>query len=204
LLCEADAPLNDEDQRRAWAVADVISRWDHVVDVAPCMNNLMVVFDPSRVRSADLRERLRAAWMASTATRHEGRLIDIPVVYGGARGLDLNDVAARTGLSVDEVVQLHSGGSYTVYAVGSQPGAPYIAGLNPKLFLPRRSEPLLRVQGGSVFVAALQTAVLVWPAPCGWHLIGATDVAFFDPMQDPPALLAPGDRIRFTVKDVVR
>jgi KipI family sensor histidine kinase inhibitor len=204
MLCESVAPLSDDVQRRVWHVAAAISKWPHVTEVVPCMNNFMIMFDPVSLPAGDLKQRVRTAWAKVHAPAQPGRTIEIPVAYGGQRGVDLVDVAASTGLSVDEVVALHSGASYTVYALGSQPGAAYIAGLDQRLFLPRRVEPRLQVEGGAVCIAGAQTAVLVWTAPCGWHIIGHTAFRFFDVLQVPPALLAPGDRIRFTIESLVR
>ncbi|MCD6672550.1 MAG: 5-oxoprolinase subunit PxpB [Burkholderiaceae bacterium] len=204
MLCESMGPLSDDVQRRVWGVAGSISKWSHVTEVVPCMNNFMITFDPVALPASELEQRVRTAWVDTHAPPQPGRTIEIPVAYGGPRGVDLSDVAARTGLSIDEVVELHAGASYTVYALGSQPGAAYIAGLDRRLFIPRRIEPRVLVEGGAVCIAGAQTAVLVWAAPCGWHIIGHTTFRFFDVQRIPPALLSPGDRIRFTIQSVVR
>ncbi len=203
MLCESTQPLSDDIQQRVWAVAETISKWPAVMEVVPCMNNFMITFDPVALSAHELEQRARAAWIDARVIAHPARTIEIPVVYGGSRGIDLADVAAHTGLSIEEVVRLHSDASYTVYALGSQPGAAYIAGLDERLFIPRRVEPRVLVEGGAVCIAGAQTAVLVWSAPCGWHIIGHTTFRFFDVQQVPPALLSPGDRIRFRVKRVV-
>lgn len=203
MLCESTAPLSDEVQRRVWQVAGSISKWPQVVEVVPCMNNFMITFDPVLLPSRELEHRVRVAWTQVHASSQPGRTIEIPVAYGGSRGVDLVDVAARTGFSVDEVVALHAGLTYTVYALGSQPGAAYLAGLDRRLSLPRRVDPRTQVEGGAVCIAGAQTSVLVWSAPCGWHIIGHTTFRFFDVERLPPALLSPGDRIRFTIESLV-
>jgi KipI family sensor histidine kinase inhibitor len=113
------------------------------------------------------------------------------------------DVARATGLSVEEVVTLHSAPLYTVFAVGSHAGYCYLGGLDPRLFVPRRAVPLLSVPAGSLSVAGMQTGVSASAGPSGWHTIGAADVRFFDPTRDPPSLLQPGDRVRFQAERVI-
>jgi KipI family sensor histidine kinase inhibitor len=118
----------------------------------------------------------------------------IAVRYNGP---DLDDVAKRTGLTPSEIVERHSGRVYTVYLIGFVPGWAYLGDLDPALELPRRDEPRTRVPAGSVAIAGRQTGIYPLDTPGGWHLIGHTSAPMFDPMADPPATLAAGDRVRF-------
>ncbi len=130
-----------------------------------------------------------------------GRIVEIRVRYGGECGPDLEELARATGLSPDEIVALHCGADYTVAAVGFAPGFPYLAGLPEILAVPRRSTPRLRVAAGSVAIAAGQAGIYPAESPGGWHVLGRTDAVLFDPAADPPALLQPGDRVRFVPVD---
>jgi KipI family sensor histidine kinase inhibitor len=123
-----------------------------------------------------------------------GREHEISVRYDGP---DLDDVARRTGLSVTDVVARHTGRVYTVYFLGFVPGWAYLGDLDPSLVLPRRTEPRSRVPAGAVAIAGAQTGVYPYAIPGGWHLIGRTSAGLFDPMRDPPAVFAAGDRVRF-------
>lgn len=114
-------------------------------------------------------------------------------------GPDLEAVAATLGVGMDEVVNRHRSGSYRVAFCGFSPGFAYLTGLEPSLHLPRRSEPRTRVAAGSVAVAGPYSAVYPSPSPGGWHLIGSCDTPLWDSAADPPALLAPGARVRFVV-----
>jgi KipI family sensor histidine kinase inhibitor len=134
---------------------------------------------------------------AEPATGAEPRLHEIAVWYDGP---DLADVARRTGLSIAQVVARHSGRWYDVYFLGFVPGFAYLGELDPVLIVPRRAEPRTRVPAGAVAIAGAQTAVYPLATPGGWHLIGHTDVTLFDPAADPPARLAPGDRVRFVAR----
>jgi KipI family sensor histidine kinase inhibitor len=126
-----------------------------------------------------------------------GREHVIPVQYDGP---DLEDVARRTGLAVADVIARHSAPTYTVYFLGFVPGWAYLGELDPALVVPRRTEPRARVPAGSVAIAGAQTGVYPYAIPGGWHLIGRTSVGLFDPMRDPPAVFAAGDRVRFVAE----
>ena len=124
-----------------------------------------------------------------------GREHDIPVRYDGP---DLADVARRTGLRVSDVIARHAEREYTVYFLGFVPGWAYLGELDPSLVVPRRTEPRSRVaEAGSVAIAGAQTGVYPYAIPGGWHLIGRTSAEVFDPMRNPPAVFAAGDRVRF-------
>jgi 5-oxoprolinase (ATP-hydrolysing) subunit B len=151
------------------------------------------VGDEWRRRAADAPARGRPPGTRGSA----GREIVIPVAYGGSAGPDLAEVAARTGLGEDEVVRLHSSVDYRVLVVGFAPGFAYLGPLPDRLELPRRAEPRVRVPAGSVAIAGRQTGVYPLATPGGWHIVGRTDVRLWDPSADPPALLRPGDRVRF-------
>jgi KipI family sensor histidine kinase inhibitor len=125
------------------------------------------------------------------------RQIEIPVCYGGAYGPDLSHVAKHCHLSETEVIHLHSDSLAYVFMLGFAPGAPYIGVHDPKLAIGRRSTPRTDVPAGSVAIANLQTMIYPNKSPGGWHIIGATPLVLFDPLNEPATLLAPGDTIRF-------
>ena len=127
----------------------------------------------------------------------EGRVVEIPVCYGGAHGADLDAVAAHAGLGVDEVITRHTGADYRVAMLGFAPGFPYLLGLDPALHMPRRAQPRTRVPRGSVAIGGAQTGVYPSELPGGWQLIGRTPLTLFDAAREPPCLLVPGDRVRF-------
>lgn len=128
-------------------------------------------------------------------------VIDLPVCYSGEFAPDLATVAAHAGLSSDEVVARHTAAEYTVAMLGFAPGFPYLLGLDKSLHMPRRASPRTRVPPGSVAIGGAQTGIYPGELPGGWHLLGRTPRALFDPQRDPPALLAPGDRVRFQAID---
>ncbi len=120
--------------------------------------------------------------------------LTIDVVYDGP---DLGELASAARLSIDEVVRLHTTGSYDVAFCGFSPGFGYLRGIDPRLHVPRRATPRTSVPMGSVGVAAGYTCVYPSASPGGWHLIGHTTAVLWDAERDPPALLRPGQAVRF-------
>jgi KipI family sensor histidine kinase inhibitor len=124
----------------------------------------------------------------------EGRRIEIPVSY---RGPDLLDVARLTGLSAEEVVARHTAAEHVVAFLGFQPGFAYLVGGDELLTVPRLDEPRTQVPAGSVAIAGPYSGVYPRESPGGWRLLCSTATAMFDAAREAPALLAPGDRVRF-------
>lgn len=204
LVCEAPAPATLACQQRIWALAEAARDWPDVVEVVPGMNNLTIVFDPVRV---DLEARavdLSAAWDQAVGVEARTREIEIGVRYGGEDGPDLRAVAEYTGLTVEEVVRRHASAQYIVFFVGFQPGFAYLGGLDPALHMPRRAVPRVAVPVGSVGIGGAQTGIYPAASPGGWQLIGRTPSQLFDPTRDRPTLLEPGDRVRFTIAEIVQ
>jgi KipI family sensor histidine kinase inhibitor len=171
-------------------------RLESVTDVVPAYTTLAVYFDGTRISFEEIAAKVAPVVSASAAIREEEpALIEIPVRYDGP---DLAEVAERTGLTMEEVIERHSRRVYRAYTSGFQPGFAYLGDLDEALVLPRRSTPRLRVQPGSVAIAGAQTAVYPLQTPGGWHLIGTTQVVMFDASRNPPALIRPGDMVRFT------
>lgn len=133
-------------------------------------------------------------WSAGSSA---GRLVEIPVRYGGDDGPDIDAVAEFAGLKASDVVELHAAAEYRVWFLGFAPGFGYLGPLANELVVPRLPTPRERVPAGSVGIAGPQTAVYPLAMPGGWRLIGRTDTPMWDVRRDPPALLAPGDRVRF-------
>lgn len=127
----------------------------------------------------------------------ESRVVEIPVCYGGELGPDIAHVAKSNGLTVEEVIHIHTSGTYTVHMIGFAPGFPYIGGMSDKIATPRRGSPRLKIPARSVGIADSQTGIYPIETPGGWQLIGRTPRQLFLPERHPPSLLKAGDKIRF-------
>jgi KipI family sensor histidine kinase inhibitor len=166
-----------------------------LVESVPAARTVLVVFDAAVTSASRLAGELATRRPdGSPAAAPSGDLIEVPVVYDGP---DLHEVASRTGLPVDALVARHSGSLYTVAFCGYAPGFAYLTGLDPTLRLPRRSSPRTRVPAGAVAIADEFSAIYPRAGPGGWHLLGQTDIPLWTLDRATPALLRPGDRVRF-------
>lgn len=173
-----------------------------LVEMVPAGPTLAIHFDPLQTSGEAWRRHIRE-WTRRLPSPDgdAGRIVEIPVCYGGEFGPDLAEVAQRAGLGVEEAVRLHSGAEYVVGMIGFAPGFPYLHGLPRQLAAPRRAEPRTRVPAGSVAIGGGYAGIYPADLPGGWHVIGRTPVRLFDPEASPPSLLAPGDRVRFVPVD---
>jgi KipI family sensor histidine kinase inhibitor len=130
--------------------------------------------------------------------------VDIPVLYGGDAGPDLPAAAEALGLPVEELIQRHANGDYLVAMLGFAPGFPYLLGLDSALAMPRLDSPRTSVPAGSVGIGGSQTGVYPRAGAGGWRLLGRTPLQLFDAGRERPALLQPGDRVRFVPIDAGR
>jgi KipI family sensor histidine kinase inhibitor len=179
----------------ARAIAD---EWERrgLGEAIPAYASVVVAFDPERTSWPDAAEaaKVLAGSPPAASAPVAGRLIEIPTVYDGP---DLAETAARSGLSTEELITLHSGREYRALFLGFMPGLAYCGMLDPRIDAPRLPSPRSRVPRGSVAIASGQTIVYPVDSPGGWRLIGRTDVPVFRPERVPAALIGVGDRLRF-------
>jgi inhibitor of KinA len=195
---EIDLPVN----QRVHALAGLIegSSVHGMIETVPAYATLLVHYDPLILSFTQLQKYLRTKIdLVEETSAQKRKLVEVPVHYGGEHGIDLESVAVYLQLSVEEVIQLHSEATYTVYMMGFTPGFPYMGKLDDALTLPRLETPRTRVRAGTVAIAGSQTGIYSIDSPGGWHLIGWTPLKLFNPESDAPFLFAPGDEVRFLV-----
>lgn len=129
--------------------------------------------------------------------KREKLLWRLPVCYDFEFGIDLEDVAKQAGRSVEQIVDLHTKHSYTVYGIGFLPGFMYLGGIPEVLEIPRKPKPRPKVLKGSVGLAGRQTGIYPQDSPGGWNIIGNCSVPMFDPKKEPPCFVNVGDKVQF-------
>lgn len=205
ILFQAPAPLLLETQQKIWGLAEQVESWPDVLETIPGMNNIMITYLELPEDIESIKIKLLDAWREVEGIQKDGKVIDLPVIYGGSEfGPHMQDVVAHTGLSVEEIVRRHTAPLYPVYALGSHPGFCYLGGMDSTLATPRRQVPITDLPGGAVSIGGVQTGVSASHGPSGWNTIGRTKIQFFDVNKMPPALCRPGDYIRFCVEDIIQ
>jgi len=171
---------------------------DGVRELVPSYRSLLVVYDPLNITLADLKRTIRDTYQNLDQTElPEPRTIDIPIVYGGEQGPDLDSVAQYHHITPQAVIDYHTRPTYRVYMIGFTPGYPYLGEVPDAITTPRRKTPRILVPKGSVGIAKQQTGIYSVDSPGGWQIIGWTPVNLFDPQARPPSVLMMGDRVRF-------
>jgi KipI family sensor histidine kinase inhibitor len=169
-----------------------------VRELVPSYRSLLVIYDPLSISPADLQRTISDTYQKlDQAELPDPRTLEIPVVYGGEQGPDLESVAHFHHITPQAVVDFHTRPVYRVYMIGFTPGYPYLGEVPDTIATPRRETPRIHVPRGSVGIAQKQTGIYSVDSPGGWQIIGWTPVKLFDPQGQPPSLLMMGDRVRF-------
>lgn len=182
------------------------NRQPWVRDIVPAYATLAVFIDAMAMWGVEDPLAEAEAWLDDVVQRHgiaadaapaSGSARDIPVRFGGEDGPDLAAVGEAAGLPEAEVIARFCAPVYQVAMLGFAPGFPYLLGLDPVLAMPRLATPRTRVPAGSVAIGGAQAGIYPREGPGGWRLLGRTRLGLFDHEREPPALLAPGGRVRF-------
>lgn len=204
LVIETGTIINKESEQAVRKLSALLEKEapDWLIEFIPAFTTVTVFYNPCRLRQAEAEQELtRLMAQLDEVEAPAPRQIEIPVCYGGDFGPDLRFVAEHNGLTEEEVVNIHTSGTYSVHMIGFAPGFPFIGGMSEKIAAPRRKSPRLRIPERTVGIAGMQTGVYPIETPGGWQLIGRTPLRLFVPEQDIPSLLRAGDEIRFTQID---
>jgi len=198
LGAEIDVAINDS----VYALVEQIKRANlrGVSEFIPTYRSLLVNYDPLVTSFRVLFEQLTVILenqVVGEKIVFNPVVIELPVVYGGEAGPDIQNVADHAGLTIEQVVDIHSSVDYRVYMIGFAPGFPYLGGLDSRIATPRLKTPRVLIPAGSVGIAESQTGVYPNESPGGWQIIGRTATRLFDISSDTPSKITPGSRVRF-------
>ncbi len=172
-----------------------------IEELVPAYSSLTIFYDPRVTSLSKLIKYVEDLWSyvkeVGTSEVVKPTKYRVPVAYGGTYGPDLKDVAKLTGLSEDEVINLHTSREYVCFMLGFTPGFLYLGEVDERIAVPRLPSPRSKVPKGSVGLAGKQTGIYGTEGPGGWRLIGRTPIKTFDPRKDPPTPIRPGDIIEF-------
>jgi inhibitor of KinA len=200
LLVEFGAAIDPEINRKVRQVFFTLesSPVDGVVEVIPTYRSILICYDPTKTELSKLkREILDREKRLGELGIPPPETIEVPVCYGGDFGPDLEFVARHNKLTPQEVIKIHTAGTYLIYMIGFTPGFPFLGGLSERLFTPRRENPRQLVPAGSVGIANNQTGIYSIDSPGGWQLIGKTPIKIYNPKGTRPILLKAGNFLKF-------
>lgn len=192
--------INKENHIKVRAIIEEIYRANipAIIECIPSYNEILVQYDATTMGYKDvLLELKKVTQSASYSNIKKNRIIEVPVLYGGKFGPDLENVSKHAQLTSDEVVVYHSKPDYLVYMLGFTPGFCYLGGLNTKIATPRLDNPRTKISQGSVGIANDQTGIYPIESPGGWQIIGRTPLVLFNPEKKPEFLFEAGNYLRF-------
>lgn len=183
---------------RAFKIAVEKSDIEGIVETIPTYRSLLVQYRPEKIRFKELKERFEGL-MGSLDNIEipPPTVIEIPVLYGGEMGPDLETVAEHSHKTPEEVIRIHTSEEYLIYMLGFIAGFPYLGGMSREIATPRLKSPRVKIEGGSVGIAGEQTGIYPVASPGGWQLIGRTPLKLYDAEREKPVLLESGQYIRF-------
>ncbi|SEQ11668.1 sensor histidine kinase inhibitor, KipI family [Amphritea atlantica] len=169
-----------------------------LIDMVPSYASLLVIYDQLATDHLEVRRCIRELLSKlDNSESSEGNLVILPAYYSTESGPDLEALAQRADLSIEEVIKIHSEMEYRVYAIGFAPGFAYLGEVDARIAAPRLATPRTKVPRGAIAIADRQTAVYPAVSPGGWNLIGLCPTRMFDPKAEPTMPVQVGDRVRF-------
>jgi inhibitor of KinA len=200
LLVELGDEISPQINRRVreFSIALMESSIEGIIEIVPAYRSFLIIYDPLTLTLATIKSRMEDLQKKIKEIEiPEPKTLEVPVIYGGEYGPDMEWVAHYHNMGVEEVIRLHTGTTYQVYMIGFMPGFPYMGELPEGLDTPRRETPRTVIPQGSVAIAQRQTGIYPVESPGGWQILGRTPLKLFNPVQSPPILLEMGDRVKF-------
>ena len=201
LTVEFSQKISEQDNLRVIAVRDAIEQqpFKGLLDIVPAYSSLTIYFNADCKREevmAYLKERILAS-LDLQPIQSENRIITLPVCYDPTLGPDQEFVCDHLKITLEQLIEQHSGNLYRVYMIGFIPGFPYMGILPEGWQIPRKEIPALKIPAGSVALAGQQTGIYPAEVPGGWQVIGRTPLKIFDALREPSCLLKAGDQVQF-------
>jgi KipI family sensor histidine kinase inhibitor len=172
---------------------------EELIDLIPSYHSLLVIYDPLKIGFQKIEQEIRntiGQWTSNNQSQ-QSRTVELPVYYSPESGPDLQRIADHSGLSIDQVIELHQQTEYTVYTMGFAPGFAYLGEVDERIAMPRLATPRHNVPQGAVAIADRQTAIYPSQSPGGWNIVGLCPIRLFNAEKQPHSPMQVGDKIRF-------
>ena len=203
ILVEWPANISQEIIQEIISFERQVKEIDAILDTIIAYNSLLIRYQNPIVDKELTISQLKNKYTASSyVIKQDQFLWEIPVCYDASFGIDLEEIANKKKCSVTDIIRLHTETDYIVYFIGFQPGFLYLGGLHQNLHIPRKSNPRVRVDKGSVGIGGAQTGVYPQNSSGGWNIIGKSPLNLFNMKATNPCFAKSGDRIQFVAVDI--
>ncbi len=201
LVIELGNEISTEINYNLKKITEYLDSLNHkgIKDLLPTYRSIIVYYNPLIITFDEIKSMVEKniAISSEKGGKTKKEIVEIPVLYGGEHGPDIENIATHNNLTIEEVIDIHTSGEYLVYMLGFTPGFPYLGGMDKKIATPRLTTPRTKIPGGSVGIAGEQTGVYPIDSPGGWQLLGNSPLEFFNPVKEKPFLLKAGEYIKF-------
>lgn len=185
-------------QIRALSIQIQKNKIPGVLELVPTYRSLMIHYNPHFILYHTLVKYIeKALSQLEQVEIPPSSVLEVPVLYGGKNGPDIEFVAEHHGKTVEEVIAIHTSTEYLIYMLGFTPGFSYLGGMSEEIATPRLKTPRVKIPAGSVGIAGAQTGIYPIDSPGGWQLIGLTPIKLYDPLRETPILPKAGQYIQF-------
>jgi len=177
---------------------------EYIIDIIPSYASIHINFNLTKLSHTGFKTLLESTLntnSVSTAALDSEKIITIPVYYGAEVALDIELIATRAGLSIEEVIDIHSSAVYDVYAIGFAPGFAYLGNVDKRIAIPRKETPRKKIAQGSLGIADQQTAIYPTESPGGWQIVGKTPVMLVDYSSERLTQFEAGNKVKFEPVD---
>jgi len=203
ILVEWPANISQEIIQDIISFERQVKEIESILDTIIAYNSLLIRYKNSIIDNEIMISQLKKIYTTSSYLINQDQFLwQIPVCYDVSFGIDLEEIACKKKCSVAEIIRLHTEVDYLVYFIGFQPGFLYLGGLHQNLHVPRKSNPRVRVDKGSVGIGGSQTGIYPQNSSGGWNIIGKSPLNFFNMKASNPCFAKPGDRIQFVSVDL--
>lgn len=203
ILVEWPANISQEIIQDIISFERQVKEIESILDTIIAYNSLLIRYKNPIIDNEIMISQLKKIYTASSYLINQDQFLwQIPVCYDVSFGIDLEEIACKKKCSVAEIIRLHTEVDYLVYFIGFQPGFLYLGGLHQNLHVPRKSNPRVRVDKGSVGIGGSQTGIYPQNSSGGWNIIGKSPLNFFNMKASNPCFAKPGDRIQFVAVDL--
>ena len=203
ILVEWPANISQEIIQEIISFERQVKEIDAILDTIIAYNSLLIRYqNPIEDKELTISQLKNKYTASSYVIKQDQFLWEIPVCYDASFGIDLEEIANKKKCSVTDIIRLHTETDYIVYFIGFQPGFLYLGGLHQNLHIPRKSNPRVRVDKGSVGIGGAQTGVYPQNSSGGWNIIGKSPLNFFNMKATNPCFAKSGDRIQFVAVDI--
>ena len=168
-----------------------------ITNITPSYNKLIVSFDLTVTNYSKIKKLIENIEINDKSEKVK-KIIEVPICCENNLKLDDDRLEKILKIKFDKILENFFNKEYFCYMTGFIAGMPFLGDINEKLRAKRLETPRVKVPKGSVGLTEQFCNIYTYESPGGWNIIGNTPLEIFNKdNQDDPALINPGDKVKF-------